>query len=516
MIVNSNQMSLFSRRAINRTTNTVEVVAARLASGLRINSAADDAAGLSISERMSTQINGQGQARRNVNDGVSMAQTAEGALQQSTDLLQRIRQLAVQAANGVNSDQDRSALQSEVDQLVMEFDRISTSTEFNSRKLLDGSTLTTQLHVGFRAQQTIGLDMRSTRVVDLYSYDMAGEVTSNFSMQAAQTATSDGSVQQRNRLQAQNLTIRSRNTTGTAVLPAGLSAKEVAARINHAIPDQTGLVAARAETYALISLSGTQSATMNFKLNGVTIDSYAAQANASVDDLVTTLNQYSGQTRVFASKHELSGGGYGVMLHSTDGDDIQLSQVAVTLGNGSTGTMSVQGAYFSNGSFGSAGSAVSLTAGAASAGRNTTIGGRVLMSSDSAYTISHNAAGSSGGLFAYNANVMVSSAKGNTLQQANVRTASDSTMTVSLVDAVLGRVSMYRAALGAMQNRLDMTRNDLSSSVESTSAARSRIRDADFAEESSNLARIDVVRQAGTAMLTQANASSSRALDLLR
>ena len=200
MIVNSNQMSLFSRRAINRTTNTVEVVAARLASGLRINSAADDAAGLSISDRMTTQINGQGQARRNVNDGVSMTQTAEGALQQSTDLLQRIRQLAVQAANGVNSDQDRSALQSEVDQLVMEFDRISTSTEFNSRKLLDGSTLTTQLHVGFRAQQTIGLDMRSTRVVDLYSYDMAGEVTSNFSMQAAQTATSDGSVQQRNRL----------------------------------------------------------------------------------------------------------------------------------------------------------------------------------------------------------------------------------------------------------------------------------------------------------------------------
>ena len=98
----------------------------------------------------------------------------------------------------------------------------------------------------------------------------------------------------------------------------------------------------------------------------------------------------------------------------------------------------------------------------------------------------------------------------------DVRTASDSTMTVSLVDAVLGRVSMYRAALGAMQNRLDMTRNDLSGSVEAASAARSLIRDADFAEESSNLARIDVVRQAGTAMLTQANASSSRALDLLR
>lgn len=201
--------------------------------------------------------------------------------------MQRIRQLAVQAANGVNSDQDRSALQAEVDQLVTEFDRVSTSAEFNSRKLLDGSTLTTQLHVGFRAQQTIGLDMRSTRVVDLYSYDM-WLVSIQYCMQAAQTATSDGSVQQRNRLQAQNLTIRSRNTTGTAVLPAGLSAKEVAARINHAIPDQTGLVAARAETYALISLSGTQSATMNFKLNGVTIDSYAAQANASVDDLVTT------------------------------------------------------------------------------------------------------------------------------------------------------------------------------------------------------------------------------------
>lgn len=128
MIVNSNAASLFTRRALGRSGSSLEIATARLASGVRINSAADDAAGLAISDRMSTRVNGQGQARRNVNDAVSMAQTAEGALQQSADVLQRIRQLAVQAANGTNSQQDRASLQAEVDQLVAEFDRVSKDT----------------------------------------------------------------------------------------------------------------------------------------------------------------------------------------------------------------------------------------------------------------------------------------------------------------------------------------------------------------------------------------------------
>lgn len=516
MIVNSNTSSLFSRRAIGGTTNAVDVASRRLSSGLRINSAADDAAGLSISERMSTQVNGQGQARRNVNDGVSMLQTAEGVLQQSTDLLQRIRQLTVQAANGTYSAQDRAAIQAEVDSLVYEFDRVSADAEFNSRKLLDGSNLSTSLHVGYRAKENVNLDIRSTRASDLYSYEMSGEVATNNSLQAAQTATSDGSATQRNRLQTQNLAINARNLTGAVVLQAGLSAQEVASRINQALVGKQGLVSARAETYALISLSGTQSANIDFKLNGVGIQAFSNQTNTDMEDLVRNINDASVRTGITATTQTLAGGGTGILLHALQGEDIKLSQVSITLANNATGTMGVQGVYEQSGSFGSAGAAVSLTGGGATSGRNTTVGGRLLITSDAAYTISHSATGSSGGLFAYNPNILVSSSKGGNLWDADVTSTQASNRTLGLVDAVLARVSTYRTTLGAMQNRLDFTRDNLSSSVENASAARSRTRDADFAEETSDLAKVQLVRQAGVSMLAQANVSANRALDLLK
>ena len=518
MIVNSNAASLFTRRVLGRSGLGLEVTTARLASGVRINSAADDAAGLAISDRMSTQVNGQGQARRNVNDAVSMAQTAEGALQQSADVLQRIRQLAVQAANGTNSQQDRASLQAEVDQLVAEFDRVSKDTEFNSRKLLDGSSLTASVHVGYKGWQAVGLGVQSSRAEDLYSYELGSDISTTSSMQAAQTATSDGHAGQRNRLQTQNLAINGRGMTGSVVLQAGLSAKDVADRMNHALVQKDGLLAARAETYALMTFASSQSASVSLKLNGVSIQAYADRADTDVDGVIAAINNESVRTRVVASKQALSGGSVGVVLHAVQGEDIQLSQVSVALGTGgATGTVGVQGLYAENGSFGSVGAAVSLTAGGLSTAlRNTTVGGRVLMTGDSAYTISHSAAGTSGGLFAYAPNTMVSSYKGSTLWQVKLDDPRNSTAAIAVVDAVLARVNSYRAGLGAMQNRFDFTKDNLSTSVENASAARSRVKDADMAEETSNLARVQVVQQAGVAMLAQANNSASRALELLR
>jgi flagellin len=332
MIVNSNAASLFTRRALGRSGSSLEIATARLASGVRINSAADDAAGLAISDRMSTQVNGQGQARRNVNDAVSMAQTAEGALQQSADVLQRIRQLAVQAANGTNSQQDRASLQAEVDQLVAEFDRVSKDTEFNSRKLLDGSSLTASVHVGYKGWQAVGLGVQSSRAEDLYSYELGSDISTTSSMQAAQTATSDGHAGQRNRLQTQNLAINGRGMTGAAVLQAGLSAKEVADRMNHALVQKDGLLAARAETYALMTFASSQSASVSLKLNGVSIQAYADRADTDVDGVITAINNESALTKVVASKQALSGGGVGVVLHAAQGEDIQLSHGGVSEG----------------------------------------------------------------------------------------------------------------------------------------------------------------------------------------
>lgn len=520
MIVNSNLMSLFTRRATGSTTNSLMSASARLASGLRINRAGDDAAGLAISERMTSSINGNTQAKRNVNDGISVTQTAEGALGTASDLLQRIRQLAVQSANGTNSNADRHSLDAEVKQLVAEFDRVGRDTEFNSLKLLDGSSLTKVLQVGDMRHQTIMTGVQSTRVVDLYSYALSSDVTSTASMSAAQVATSDGSPAQRNRLQAQNLNVYAKGQVGTVVLQAGVSAKEVAERVNSSL-NQKGMVAARAETYALLTIPGTNSATLNFRINGSSIQAASGNSSQDVNGIIQAINDASAATGVVASHYALAGGGVGVLLHAAQGEDVRLTEMSVALGAtggaaGSVGTVGVQGLYdVGNNVFGSVGAAVALTAGASTAGRNTTVGGRVLMANDSAFTLSHNAAGSTGGLFSYPPTALVSCIKGGTLNDLDLSTVSTSNTALSVVDAILNRVNSYRSALGAMQNRLDLTQGSLSVQVENISSARSRVRDADFALESSLLARAQLLQQAGLAMTSQANAGPKQALELL-
>lgn len=490
----------------------------KLSSGLRINVAGDDAAGLSIAERLTSQINGQNQARRNANDGISMSQTAEGALSSSADILQRIRLLAVQSANDTNSAVDREALQSEVSQLIAEFDRVAQDTEFNGLKVLQGKALTTNLHVGANQNENFFVVMQSARAADLYSYALSSEVNTTSSMVAAQSATSDGHTAQRNRLQAQNVVINARNLQTTVVLQAGLSAKSAAQAFNSGLAvDRQGLVAARAETYARLTFSGTGSAAMDFSLNGVRIQAASKNVTNDYADVITAINQASGQTGVVASLETLAGGATGVLLHASQGEDIQLREMNVALSGGGAGTVGVQGLYDAGNSFGSAGGLVQLTAGALSSmGRNTTIGGRVLFTNDVAFTFAHNAPGSTGGLFSYASNVMVSAAKGDSVNEIDISTAKGSNNALAVVDAVLGRISAYRARLGATQMRLDFGRDRMANQAEALSAGRSRIRDADFAEVTGTMARLQVVQNAGSAILAQANASPQRALELLR
>lgn len=517
MIINTNPMSLFARRVGAKSGDQVNTVTSRLSSGLRINSAADDAAGLAISERLSTQINGQTQAKRNINDGVSVVQTAEGALTQSVDILQRLRTLAVQSANGTNSSADRESIDTETQQLIEEFDRISSQTEFNTKKLLDGSTLTSQLQAGFKSTHRFNFGIQSTKASELYSYDLASDVTAATSLAAAQTATSDGNVNQRNRLQAQNLSLYSKGQTGAVVLQAGVSAKEVAGRINNALVQQRGLVSARAETFAMLSFSGTDYCTFDFRLNGVSIQAGSRQANLDLDDLVLSINNMSSATGVVASTQNLAGGAKGVLLHAANGEDIQLTETSISMGSGgSAGTATVQGGFDNQGSFASVGGAVALTAGGSNTSRNTTVGGRVIMVNDSAFTIRHNAAGGTGGLFATPSSSWAASIKGGTLLNVSLSTVSSSNTSLGIIDAVLERVNTYRSNLGAIQNSLGFKDQYLANDVEQTSASRSRIRDANFAEETANLLRLQVLQQASQSMLAQANASSSRALELIK
>ena len=267
-----------------------------------------------------------------------------------------------------------------------------------------------------------------------------------------------------------------------------------------------------------MTFSGTDTAEVDFKLNGISIQSHLNRSDMDLDDLVNTINGSGPASGVYASKHQLAGGGFGVLLHAPQGEDISISQTMVRTGTaGAVGTVGVQGMYDTGaGNMGSAGSAVSLTAGNSTSNRNTTVGGRVLMVSDAAFSLMHTAAGSSGGFAAYAANTIAACDKGPSLLDADVSTTYDSNMTIGLVDAVLTRISMYRASLGAVQNRLVSTGDFLASSHEAMSSSRSRLNDADFAEETSNLSRVQLVRQAGVAMLAQANAAPQRVLDLLR
>ena len=552
MIINSNISSLNSQRKLAGTSVGLSTTMERLSSGLRINSAKDDAAGLSISERMTSQINGLNQARRNANDGISVSQTAEGALQTSGDILQRIRTLAVQSANDTNSTADRNALQAEVSQLLSEFDRVANTTQFNGLNLLNGDFSKTQFQVGANANQTITFGLESTKTTDMGNFALKGLANSTDAMVAAQAVYADSalglsnSTSAFNQMQSQTLTLRSKGLSTTVDVSAGLSAKDVANRINSQ-QNLSGGITARAETYAFMAFgtggtlgggtavgSNSNAGAISFNLNGTAIQATSSNMRTDLDGLVTAINDVSGATGVTAQKVDLPGssGSYRIQLFAADGRDITIGSAAVSIQSGgaaiNAGLMQLQGAYDSNGTIVAAGaSSVAGTSTGAStnnfvgvqnlttSNRNSSVGGRVMFTNDTAYTV-ETSVSTAGGLVAAGSQLTFGGAKTDTLSTVNISTALGANKALEVVDAVIARVSSTRSKLGALQNRFQMTVENLQTTAENLSASRSRIRDADFAEETSNLSRWQVLQQAGTAMLSQANQRPQAALQLLQ
>ena len=523
MVINTNVSSLTAQRNLAKTGLGLETAMARLSSGLRINSAKDDAAGLAISERMTAQVNGLNQARRNANDGISVAQTAEGALQTSGDILQRIRTLSVQSANDTNSSADRQALQAEVSQLISEFDRIATTTQFNGLNLLDGNFSKTQFQVGANANQTITFGIGSTKAVDMASFGVSGDVTASSTMVGASAAVSDGSASNVNRFLAQDLLIKSKGMAGTVNLQASMSADKIAASIN-AQQSNTGGVTARAETYAFLTLSNSSGQmAMDFNLNGVGIQAFSSNGSTDMDGLVTSINDRSGATGVVAQKVDVPGTGnagtYRVQLFAADGRDIKMTSVTAASGTGgatSTG-LGLQGAYDNNGTVTTVGSLASFSAtGSVNGNRNSTVGGRVIIANDTAYTLTSTIGGTTGGLFAVGSTATIAGAKTGALSTVDISTVLGSNKALGIIDAALSRVNNTRANLGALQNRFQMTIDNLQTTSDNLAASRSRIKDADFAEETATMSRWNVLQSAGTAMLAQANQGPQAAMQLLR
>jgi flagellin len=387
LTVNTNVASLNTQRNLSTSSKGLDVSLQRLSTGFRINSAKDDAAGLQISNRLSAQVSGLNVATRNANDGISLAQTAEGALQQSTNILQRMRDLSLQSANGSNGASERKALNQEVTQLKNELDRISNTTSFGGKKLLDGSFGTAAFQVGAAASETISVSLQ-----DAGSTTLKGDFYTQSGTAFTGTATASGTVS------------AAIITTGTA--------------------------------------GGTTTVTFDVA-SGATAASVQEQAVKAIND---------SNTGVFA----YTSGGINVVSQNND---------ATTPANNLT-----------------------------------------------SITFTGSPAGIAGGAAVTGATVATSS----TVNALDITTAEGAQKAVLVIDQSLSTIDSQRAALGAVQNRFDNTISNLQNISENASAARSRIRDTDFAHETSELTKNQILQQAGTAILAQANQLPQAVLSLLQ
>jgi flagellin len=391
LTVNTNIASLNTQRNLSSSSNALATSLQRLSTGSRINSAKDDAAGLQIANRLTSQINGLGVAVRNSNDGISLAQTAEGALQQSTNILQRMRDLSLQSANGSNSESERSALNSEVGQLKKELDRISNTTTFGGQKLLDGNFGTKNFQVGSAANESI-----SVSIGEMSADSLEGTFYQTAFASGAGGAASGGTA-----TVALVFSDTTRNTTLSVELAAGDTATEVTDKLAAAIND----------------------------------------ANLEV------------------GVHKDAAGVYQV-INKGDADTpttSALTSITFTDGTGADAT----GATFA---------AVSPTTAVAD----------------------------------------------NTVKDIDITNAAGAQSAVLVIDDALKAIDNQRADLGAVQNRFENTITNLQNIAENVSAARGRIQDTDFAAETANLSKNQILQQAGTAILAQANQLPQAVLSLLR
>jgi len=493
-VINTNVASLNAQRNLNTSQSALDVSLQRLSSGLRINSAKDDAAGLAISERFGSQIRGLNQAMRNANDGISLSQTAEGALAETGNLLQRMRELSVQSANSTNSASDRAALQSEVNQLKSELDRIAGSTEFNGLKLLDGSFQAQNFQVGANANQTISVSVTGASGSDLANYKVSGANGTNQQGTGA-TATAAATLPANNVIAAQTLTVSGASGTGTASILAGDSAYTVASKVN-TISGTTGVTATAKTTATLSGVSASGTVTMTLGSGGSTATVSAAVTTTDLSALAKEINDKSGTTGVTAT---VSGGT--LTFAQADGKDIRLADFTHSV---ATSTATFKGS--------AEGTGVTLTDG----GNDSSIAsGSVTFNSPSSYSVSSSVANTAGSILNVAASTAVGSTK-NAVSSVDIGSFTGASDALVIIDSALSKVSSIRADLGAIQNRFQSTISNLQTTSENLSAARSRIRDADFAAETASLTRGQILQQAGVAMLAQANSLPNNVLSLLR
>lgn len=482
-IINTNMASLNSQRHLNTTQSSLATAMERLSSGKRINSARDDAAGLGISERMTSQINGMNQAIRNARDGISLGQTAEGALGTMNDMLQRARVLAVQASNATNSPADRQALQDEVGQLVSELNRLAEVTTFNGQHLLNGTMGTQYFQIGPNAGETIGANGTNFLTANYGNFRVRNDGAASV---AAGTAKKAANVKLTGYLGSADLPITAEDTARTIVGKinnlSGDTGITATAKTTAAMTFQPG------KTYALeLTSNNAEPVIVSFAIGSdLTLsDSYAAAINA--------INAQTAKTGVTAEFYNDAAGNNGIKLVNDAGQDITVkntinSSDAALYGCRTDGT---------------------LFGGVSVADPGAEVYGSVTLDSPNSFVTEGNPNDSTAYPLAGTGALMP-------VSQLDVSTFDKAQEAIVVVDSAIVHIVGEMARYGALQARFESTISNLEVTSENTSNSRSRIQDADYAQETAELARTTILQQAGTSMLAQANQFPQTVLGLLQ
>jgi flagellin len=483
LTLNTNIDSVVAQNNLGGSQALLSQSLTRLSSGLRINTAADDAAGLAISQQFTTQINGTNQAINNANDAVSEAQTTGGALTTIVNNLQSIRTLAVEAANGSNSASDRAALDSQVQQQIAEITQIAQQTSFNGTSVLNGSAGTTLYQVGAQVGDTIGVSL--TQGVQASQIGQYANSTTNVTTAALATGSLTLQVGNNSAVAIGAAVAGPNNATGQAAN----SAYAAAAAINQAgVVGLTATANTTETTAAAATVTATAAGTYALSINGIQVfgtggTALATGGTVSQSALQTAINAVSSQTGVTATTSATNGD---LVLTASDGSNIATRE---TLTGGAGGGL------------GFADTAAVLTT-----------QGSLTLSAASAITVGAAAGAANVGLTAGS----VISASTGVLSSANVLTVAAANSTIHSVDSALATVSAFQSQLGAIQNRFTAAVNNLTSTSQNLTQSRSTIQDANFAQETANLTQAQVLEQAGISVLAQANQEPQLILKLLQ
>ncbi|EPK7282279.1 flagellin N-terminal helical domain-containing protein [Citrobacter farmeri] len=505
-VINTNSLSLLTQNNLNKSQSTLSSAIERLSSGLRINSAKDDAAGQAIANRFTSNIKGLTQASRNANDGISIAQTTEGALNEINNNLQRVRELTVQATNGTNSDSDLTSIQNEITQRLSEIDRVSGQTQFNGVKVLAQDN-TLKIQVGANDGETISIDLKK---IDTQSLGV-----SDFRVNGAQKATASDLISKFGATGTDNYKATVGGAADTDVT-VDIKSQAVKAGANALyVSAADGSLVTTATTANTISTVYTAATAAQ---NGSAESLAVLGANAKVGDTFTFDGMEFTKKTEGATDPEFGNGTYTAKV---DGKTVTFTIAAASDDVGADATVQTDVALYAsqNGTLTTSASTANKAATLTDLqNANATKTGSTLKSSGATYDVDIDGNVTNGTGVNKKTMYITTDTKGSAkLVNEDVAKASTSTEDpLAVIDAALAQVDALRSDLGAVQNRFDSTITNLGNTVNNLTSARSRIEDADYATEVSNMSKAQILQQAGTSVLAQANQVPQNVLSLLR